>query len=41
VRLTLTDRLPDLPLTLTLKVPVVAELPTVSVTVYWKLKGWG
>ncbi|PYU71580.1 MAG: hypothetical protein DMG49_09160 [Acidobacteria bacterium] len=43
MRLTLTecDRLPDLPLTLTLKVPVVAELPTVSVTVLLEVEGLG
>jgi len=43
VRLILTecDRLPDLPLTLTLKVPVVAELLTVSVTVVPEVEGLG
>ena len=43
VRLILTecDRLPDLPLTLTLKVPVVAELLTVSVTVLWDVEEFG
>jgi len=43
VRLILTecDRLPDLPLTLTLKVPVLAELLTVSVTVLLEVEGFG
>jgi len=43
VRLILTecDRVPDLPLTLTLKVPVVAELPTVNVTVLLDVEGFG
>ena len=43
MRLILTecDRVPDLPLTLTLKVPVVAELPTVNVTVLLDVEGFG
>jgi hypothetical protein len=43
VRLILTecDRLPDLPLTLTLKVPVVAELLTVNVNVVLDVEGFG
>ena len=43
MRLILTecDRLPDLPLTLTLKVPGVAELLTVSVTVLPEVEGLG
>jgi len=41
VILTECDRPPDLPRTLTLKVPVVAELPTVSVTVLLEVEGLG
>jgi len=43
VRLILTecDRVPDLPLTLTLKVPVVAELPTVNVSVLAEVEAFG
>jgi hypothetical protein len=43
VRLILTecDRPPDLPLTLTLKVPVVAELLTVNVNVVLDVEGFG
>src|SRR6266436_1987878 len=43
VRLILTecDRVPDLPLTLTLKVPVVAELPTVNVNVLPEVEEFG
>ena len=43
MRLILTecDRVPDLPLTLTLKVPVVAELPTVNVNVLLDVEGFG
>ncbi len=43
VRLILTecDRVPDLPLTLTLKVPVVAELPTVNVSVLAEVEEFG
>src|SRR6267143_4353081 len=39
--LTECDRLPDLPRTLTLKVPVIAELLTVSVTVLLEVEGLG
>src|SRR5882762_6315423 len=35
------DRVPDLPLTLTLKVPVVAELPTVNVNVLAEAEAFG
>jgi len=43
VRLILTecDRVPDLPLTLTLKVPVVAELLTVNVNVLAEVEEFG
>src|SRR6267378_2558372 len=43
VRLILTecDRVPDLPLTLTLKVPVVAEPPTVNVSVLAEVEEFG
>src|SRR6267143_354608 len=43
VRLILTecDRVPDLPLTLTLKVPVVAEPPTVNVSVLAEAEAFG
>ena len=41
VILTECDRLPDLPRTLTLKVPVIAELLTVSVTVLLEVEGLG
>ena len=43
MRLILTecDRVPDLPLTLTLKVPVVAELPTVNVNVLAEAEAFG
>jgi hypothetical protein len=43
VRLILTEcaKLPDLPRTLTLKVPVVAELLTVSVNVLVEVEGFG
>ena len=35
------DRVPDLPLTLTLKVPGVAELPTVNVSVLAEVEAFG
>ena len=43
MRLILTecDRVPELPLTLTLKVPVVAELPTVNVNVLAEVEEFG